>query len=118
MVESCQQRCRRIRTNRPVEGAPIVQRIGQRPHAADTRRFRPDGQRQDSHGPPIHADQQHAQPLPGAEMPPIDIQPVERLEEGGIAGLRQERIPEQAMAGQRLNAIDLFDLNHGMLAEW
>ena len=91
-----------------------MQRIGQRPHAADAGRFGPDRQRQDAHGSPVCADQQDASRSAGAEMPPIDFQPVQRLEEGCVAGLRQSRIPKQAMAGQRLNAVNFFDLNHGV----
>ena len=114
MAQARQERGRGIGADGTVKRAPVVQRIGQGPHPAQARSFRLHHQGQDAHRPAVGADHQYAQSLGRGEVPAIDFQPVQRLEEGGAGGLREQGVPEQSPVGELLRIVDFFDVDHGI----
>ena len=116
MAKTGQQGRRGIGTDRAVEGAPVVQRIGERPHIADPGWFVADDQGEDSHRLAVGADDERPQPLTAAEVPPIEFEPIEGMEKAGLGSLRQQGVPQEAVVGQSLDVVDFFDVNHRIWA--
>ena len=70
-----------IGTKGPVERPPTVHGEGQHAKSANLGRFATDHQRQNASRPLPLEHRQHPEPLPLAEVTPVDLQPFERLEE-------------------------------------
>ena len=103
------KRLLRIGTNRPVERTPVVQREGEHAEPADSGGLAADHQRQDARRTVAGQHDQHAECLSGAEVPPVDFQPLERLEKRSPRGLAKQAPPLLAEPGQ---LVDLVDFQH------
>ena len=106
------KRLPRGRTNRPVKRTPVVQRESEHPEPADPGGLAADHQRQDARRAIAGQHDQHAQSLPRAEVPPIDLQPFQRLKKRGPSGLAKQVPPLLAETGQFVDLVDFQHLGH------
>ena len=72
-----------------------------------------DHQRQDARRAIVGQHDQHAESLSRAEVPPIDLQPLQRLKERGPGGLAEQFPPLLAELGQLVDLVDFQHLGHG-----
>ena len=112
MVHAQPEHGRRIRAQRPVERAPIVQRVGQDANRAEPGRFRSHDQGQNADRPVAVPADQHTKPLVGAKVLPVDHQPIERVEERRAGRLREHGFPEKLVALELSDVVDFFDVFH------
>jgi hypothetical protein len=89
------QRGRGIGADRAIEGSPIGQRVGERANAYEADFAHPHDQGKDADRASRGVNHQHTQFLVGAEVLPVNEQPVERLKEAGGTGLAQQLGPHE-----------------------
>ena len=78
-----QHRGRRVRADRAVPRAPVVERIGQHANRAHAVLFGAHAQRQNAERLAGRVDDQHAELLVVAKVPPVGFEPIERVKERG-----------------------------------
>lgn len=107
------QRKSRVGADGSVERAPVVQRKREHAEVANFGCLTPHHQRQDARRAAFVQNDHRAETLPVAKMPPIDLQPFQRLKERRPGSLPQQFPPLAAELGQPLNFVDFQHLGHG-----
>ncbi len=90
-----------------------MQREGEHAEPPDLGSLLADYQREDAQGTICTERHQHPESLPRAEVPPVDFQPIERLEERCPAGLAQQTLPILAEGNQLVDPVDFHHSGHG-----
>ena len=112
VLQAGPQRRPRLGTDGPVERAPVVQWIGQHADASHAGPLAQYHQRQDPDRLPLLQDDQHPQPLAGAEVAPIDLQPIQRLKERRPGRPVEQIAPHRPPLVEPLRIVDLVNVGH------